>query len=62
MKTVIIEYATISPSILSKRICKECTCLSSWKDVNEDYFEISFFAFCYPDGIVKAEKILAEYV
>lgn len=62
MKTVIIKYTSISPSILSNRICKECACLSFWKDVNEDYFEISFFAFCYPNGIAKAEKILAEYV
>ena len=62
MKTVIIEYATISPAILANRICKQCHCLAMYRDLNEDCFELTVYGFCYPSEIAKAENILAEYV
>ena len=58
-KTVIIEYATISPIVLEqimKSVLDECLCF--YKDMNEDYFEFTV----YTPWITLAEETLARYV
>ena len=58
-KTVIIEYATISPIVLEqimKSVLGECLCFH--KDMNEDYFEFTV----YTPWITLAEETLARYV
>lgn len=60
MKTVIIEYAKISPDVLANKISKAFRCCVTWCDIDEDYFEFSVFGFC---GILEElEDMLAEYV
>ena len=41
MKTVIIEYATISPAVLASIIENKFTCFCNWRDINEDSFEFT---------------------
>lgn len=60
MKTVQIEYATISPAVLEmvvKRAFPQSLC--NWKDVNEDYFEFTVFGV---SNLAELEDVLAEYV
>lgn len=60
MKTVIIDYAVISPVVLEVRIHNAfpgAQCL--WHDVDEDFFEFSVFGVC---GLDDLEDVLAEYV
>ena len=60
MKTVQIEYATISPAVLEmvvKRAFPTATCY--WKDMNEDYFEFTIFGVA---DLAELEDVLAEYV
>lgn len=59
MKTVIIEYARISPSVLANIIEKAFNCLTVWKDLNEDYFEFSVYGCT---DLAELEDTLAEYV
>lgn len=59
MKTVIIEYATISPAVLANRIEKAFGCLTKWRDIDEDYFEFSVFGCT---DLAMLEDVLAEYV
>lgn len=59
MKTVIIEYAVISPAVLANRVEDALNCLTLWKDIDEDYFEFSVFNCADLDIL---EDILAEYV
>lgn len=59
MKTVIIEYATISPIILTNKIEKAFNCLTSWSDIDEDYFEFSVYGCT---DLEMLEDVLAEYV
>lgn len=59
MKTVIIEYAVISPAVLANRVERAFNCLTSWRDSNEDFFEFSVFD-CSDLGML--EDVLAEYV
>lgn len=59
--TVSIEYATIAPNVLAMRLMTELSCSVSYRDVNEDFFEISVLS----DSawvLSRAENILAEYV
>ena len=59
--TAIIDYANIAPDILAMRFFTELSCSVSWRDIDEDYFEISVFsdsAFT----LRQAENILAQYV
>ena len=57
MKTVIIEYAVISPAVLASRVEKAFSCLCNWKDIDEDYFEFTVIGVCACDM-----DELAEYV
>lgn len=46
MKTVIIEYAVISPAVLANKVEKAFSCLCNWKDIDEDYFEFTVIGVC----------------
>jgi hypothetical protein len=60
MKTVIVEYATISPSVLAMRVESAFPpAICRWKDLDEDYFEFTVFGV---DDLPMLEDILAEYV
>lgn len=59
MKTVIIEYAVISPAVLANKIEKAFSCLCNWKDIDEDYFEFSVYGCT---DLSELEDVLAEYV
>ena len=59
--TAIIGYANIAPDVLAMRLFTELSCSVSWRDIDEDYFEISVFS----DStwtLRQAENILAQYV
>lgn len=60
MKTVIIEYETISPAVLEmvvKKAFPQVMC--KWKDVDEDFFEFTVFGVA---DLAMLEDILAEYM
>ena len=59
MKTVIIEYARISPAVLANRISNAFHCLINWKDIDEDYFEFTVYGCT---ELAELEDVLAEYV
>lgn len=59
MKTIIIEYAAISPVVLASRIEKAFGCITCWKDIDEDFFEFSVFGCA---DLAMLEDVLAEYV
>lgn len=59
--TAIIDYTNIVPDVLAMRLFTELSCSVSWKDIDEDYFEISVLS----DSawtLRQAENILAQYV
>ena len=58
-KTVIIEYATVSPSVLEQIVKSQLKeCIYCYKEVDEDYFEFTV----YTPWITLAESVLARYV
>ena len=59
MKTVVIEYAKISPAVLASMIESTFKCIATWRDVNEDYFEFSIYGCT---ELAELEDVLAEYV
>ena len=60
MKSVIVEYATISPSVLEKKVRYFFpNSLCSWRDVDEDYFEFNVFGV---EDLASLEDLLACYV
>lgn len=62
IKTVIIEYAVISPAVLANKVEKAFSCcLCSWKDIDEDYFEFTVIGVCACD-MDELEDALAECV
>lgn len=61
MKTVQIEYATISPAVLANKVEKGFTCLCYWKDIDEDFYEFTVIGVCACD-MAELEDVLAEYV
>lgn len=59
--TAIIDYANIAPNILAMRLFTELSCSVSWRDIDENCFEISVIS----DSVFtlrQAENILAQYV
>ena len=59
--TTIIDYANIAPDVLAMRLFTELSCSVSWRDIDENYFEISVLS----DSawtLIQAENILAQYV
>lgn len=61
MKTVIIEYAKISPAVLADKIERAFSCLCKWKDIDEDYYEFTVIGIC-AYNMDEFEDMLAEYV
>ena len=60
MKTVIIEYATIAPSVLKKIITDAFpAAICTWKDLDEDYFEFTVFGVL---DLAMLEDVIAEYM
>lgn len=60
MKTVQIEYATISPAVLEMRVRNAFpTAMCKWVDINEDYFEFTVFGVA---DLPMLEDVLAEYM
>ena len=60
MKTVLIDYAKISPAVLETIIERAFPgTLCSWTDVNEDYYE---FRVYYVSDLAALEDVLAEYM
>ena len=60
MKTILIEYATISPAVLESIVLKAFdTAMCNWTDVNEDYFEFRVYGV---RDLASLEDVLAEYV
>jgi hypothetical protein len=60
MKTVIIEYATVSPAVLEMTVKRAFpTAICMWKDMSEDYFEFTVFGVA---DLAELEDVLAEYV
>ena len=60
MKTVIIEYAVIDPLTLTSKVWKAVPgAMVGFRDINEDYFELSVWD-CKDLKII--EDLLAEYV
>ena len=59
--TAIIDYANIAPDVLAMRLFTELSCSVSWRDIDENYFEISVLS----DSawtLRQAENIHAQYV
>lgn len=61
MKTVIIEYARICPTILANLIERAFGCSVFWSDIDEDYFEFSVFGVLAYQ-MAELEDTLAEYL
>lgn len=61
MKTVIIEYAIINPTVLANKVEKALACLCNWKDIDENYYEFTVIGVCARD-MDELEDVLAEYV
>lgn len=59
MKTVIIEYATISPRDLISHIEKAFKCVAMFKHINNEYYEL-YVIGC--TDLAELEDVLAEYV
>lgn len=60
METVVIEYAKISPVVLTHKVRSAFpTAFCSWRNIDEDFFEFSVY---FSDDLGMLEDILAEYV
>ena len=59
--TVIINYENIAPNILERRLSRELSCFVMFRDIDEDYFEISVLSDDFLT-LQKAENILSRYV
>ena len=59
MKTVLISYETISPMVLAHKIERAFTCMTRYREVDEDTYELSVFGCT---DLAMLENLLAEYV
>lgn len=60
MKTVIIDYAKISPAVLATRVERAFpSAMCNWTDINEDFCEFRVYGVA---NLAMLEDILAEYV
>lgn len=65
MISVIIDYATISPAVLSSMITKACmNAVPMYKEVNEECFEIQVCGWLpmTPADLVKVQEVLAPFI
>lgn len=60
MKTVQIEYETISPAVLETIIVKAFPgAMCYWRDINEDYFEFTVYGIL---DLAMLEDVIAEFM
>jgi len=59
MKTVLIKYERISPAVLANRIERDFACMTIYREVDDDTFELSVFGCT---DLAMLENLLAEYV
>ena len=59
MKTVLISYETISPAVLAHKVERAFACMTKYKEVDEDTYELSVFGCT---DLAMLEDLLAEYV
>ena len=59
MKTVLISYETISPMVLAHKIERAFACMTRYREVYEDTYELSVFGCT---DLAMLEDLLAEYV
>ena len=59
MKTVLISYETVSPVVLAHKIERAFTCMTRYREVDEDTYELSVFGCT---DLAMLENLLAEYV
>ena len=59
MKTVLINYETVSPVVLAHKIECAFACMTRYREVDEDTYELSVFGCT---DLAMLEDLLAEYV
>lgn len=59
MKVFVIEYATVSPSVLAAEIESRFDCLCSWRELSEDAYEMCVTGDCGGEALA---EIIAEVV
>ena len=60
MKTIIVDYATISPAVLETIVGKAFPhSLCNWREIDEESFEFHVFGV---SDLAMLEDVLAEYV
>ena len=59
MKTVLIKYETISPMVLAHKIERAFACMTKYREIDEDTYELSVFGCT---DLAMLEDLLAEYV
>ena len=59
MKTVLISYETISPTVLAYKIERAFACMTKYREVDKDTYELSVFGCT---DLAMLEDLLAEYV
>ena len=60
MKTIIVDYATISPAVLETIVGQAFPhSLCNWREIDEDAFEFHVFGV---SDLAMLEDVLAEYV
>ena len=59
MKTVLISYETISPVVLAHKIERAFACMTKYREIDEDTYELSVFGCT---DLAMLEDLLAEYV
>ena len=59
MKTVLINYERISPAVLAHKIERAFACMTKYKEVDEDSYELSVFGCT---DLAMLEDLLAEYL
>ena len=65
MKTVIIEYARISPAVLETLVRAACiNAFCTYRDIDEEYFEFSVCGWLPLTGadLIAIKGVLAQYV
>lgn len=65
MISVIIDYATISPAVLSSMVTSATmNALCMWRDLNEDCFEFEVMGWLpmTPRDLARVEEVLAPFV
>ena len=59
MKTILIKYETISPVALAYKVERAFACMTKYREVDEDTYELSVFGCT---DLAMLEDLLAEYV